>query len=136
MIDKCRTVNICYCLHTELYTMCIIFMAKTPSHTCTIHEHLVQCSFYHLTTFHDLCQTFFINCSFSTCFQLVDCNFFNFYIPYMGYEKRRISKYYMKSNRGGTACDWGQCHSQRGGAHTLTTTQVPRGTRNTSMDVA
>lgn len=51
----------------------------------------------------------------AAAFQLVDCNFFNFYIPYMGYEKRRISKYYMKSNRGGTACDWGQCHSQRGG---------------------
>lgn len=30
----------------------------------------------------------------AAAFQLVDCNFFNFYIPYMGYEKRKISKYY------------------------------------------
>lgn len=55
----------------------------------------------------------------------------------MGYKKRKFSKYYMKSNQGGTASDWGPCNSQREeGTHTLTTTLVPRGTTNTSMDVA
>lgn len=44
-------------------------MANYPSHTCTIHVHLVQCSLYHLTMINDLCQTFSI---FAAAFQLVD----------------------------------------------------------------
>lgn len=41
MIDKCRIVNICYCLYIEFYIMCIIFMVKILFYICIIYEYLV-----------------------------------------------------------------------------------------------
>lgn len=43
----------------------------------------------------------------------------------MGYKKRKFSKYYMKSNQGGTASDWGP-RQREGDTHTHHHSGPPR----------